>query len=75
MVDGKLRKKLKTRRQTIIFDALWTRVFEISAFPFEEFSPEDREAFKHENKALENAAKRWLEKLYSRPGSAAEARR
>ena len=62
----KVTNRRKTRRQTIIFDGLWTRVFEISAFPFEELSPEDREAFKHANKALENAAKRWLEKLYSR---------
>jgi len=62
----KVTNRRKTRRQTITFDALWTRVFEISAFPFEELSPEDREAFKQENKALENAAKRWLEKLYSR---------
>jgi hypothetical protein len=56
-------------------DVLWTRVFEISAFTFDELSAADRATFKHENKALERAANRWLEKLYSRPGSTAEVRR
>lgn len=59
--------KRELRLQTRAFDDLWMRVYGISAFCFDELSPDVREVFKRENKSLEKAVNRWLEKLYSRP--------
>jgi hypothetical protein len=55
------------KREAMSLDVFWSRVFAISAFTFELLSPEVRDCFKRENAALEKAANRWLDKLYSRP--------